>query len=189
MSIGDIDPGTPVGTDLVSSGDDQIRALKGDIQESFPNFGASPAAVTKTEAEIDDTPEKSQAETIGGSWTFSQRINADNGMTVPNDKAISGETTTVQLRQLARITPANVIELGDAVMPLELIGTSIDSVGDLNVQGSVTVDAASFLQFENLRTTPKSNLTPNQLNVGIPIYNTAGTFQGYLQLFDGTAPP
>ena len=50
MAIDSIDPTTPAPSDLVSSGDNEIRTLKQDIVDSFPSIGA--AAVTSTAGDL-----------------------------------------------------------------------------------------------------------------------------------------
>ena len=82
--IPELDDNNPLGADNVSLGDDHIRLLKRCVQGSFPAFvgnTGTPKSVTKTEDEINDTAEKSVAETIGGAWSFSVSIDFAGGIT------------------------------------------------------------------------------------------------------------
>jgi len=60
--IEDIIPTTPLGTDAISNGDDEIRQLKTDITEQFTNLGA--IAVNRTADEINDLLTKTVLTTL-----------------------------------------------------------------------------------------------------------------------------
>lgn len=53
--IADIDETTPLGSDNVSQGDNQIRQFKSDVKDSFPNVSG---AVTVTHTQLNDVPNK-----------------------------------------------------------------------------------------------------------------------------------
>jgi len=65
----------PLGSDTPQQGDDHIRGIKNVLKNSFPSITA---AMTRTAAQLNDTPTKAGTETITGAWTFSGDLNKES---------------------------------------------------------------------------------------------------------------
>jgi len=76
--ISDIDDSGPVGSDDRRLGDNEIKQLKTDVYQSFPNVSGQ---VSKTHTQLNDTTEASATETISASWTFSADLSVENSIT------------------------------------------------------------------------------------------------------------
>lgn len=87
--ISDLVTTNPVGaTDQKAQGDDHLRAIKTGLLGSFPNFVG--AAMTLTEAQLNDAARKSAAQTISGAWTFTANPSIAKADPVPVLKDTSG---------------------------------------------------------------------------------------------------
>jgi len=112
--IEDITPTTPLGTDAISNGDDQIRQLKTDITDQFPNLGA--IAVSRTAAEINDLATKNGGDTITGTFTGDVTGNVTgNAGTVTTNADMTGDVTS---------SGSNETTLAPAITPWIQIGAT-----------------------------------------------------------------
>ena len=89
--ISDIDDSGPVGSDDRRLGDNEIKQLKTDVYQSFPNVSGQ---VSKTHTQLNDTTEASAIETISASWTFTQDITFGGSITVESDIDVGDNTAS-----------------------------------------------------------------------------------------------
>ena len=113
-------PGAPQGTEDISEGDDQIVTVKRATQQSFPNVDA---AVTADAAAMNDQPEKSADETIGGSWIFNGLLTMGAIIVarLQNDVALEGkEAGDIIAREMLKMSTLDEIRLGNLTNDLIL---------------------------------------------------------------------
>ena len=191
--IGDMDTSSPTGADPVSGGDDELVGIKVDVTGSFPNFGDTASGTgitTKTGPQIDDAPEKLEAETISGIWTFSTAITSTGVITLANDTDLVGRNQAGNSDiALVTVSTSDTVLLGDAARSMTIRGVSIGIIGDTSTTGDVTIGGQLRQDLTaGGQTGPIGQGTPSSLSGALEAYDASGAFIGYVGLFRNFAP-
>ena len=158
--ISDLVATNPVGaTDQKAQGDDHLRAIKTGLLNSFGAFVG--AAVTLTEAQINDAALKSASQTISGAWTFTANTieqKADPVFALRDTSGGASDMTAYLSFQDAASTERGYIGFGagttlmtlvnnigqltlTASGEIELNATTLDFNGSVDISGVLTLAA------------------------------------------------
>jgi hypothetical protein len=123
-------PNDPQGDQPVSDGDNWLRNIQLWVTQSFPGFVTGTDVTTKTGPELDDAPEKSQAETITGPWTYEATVTFDAIVAMGKDWSIVGtDQAETGNPILVRLNPADDVELGDSGQGTQIEGNALGTYG------------------------------------------------------------
>jgi len=178
--IGELLISEPGDSDDLSEGANQIRTTKRSVKNSFPNFvgtTATPKTVNKTEDQLTDCAEKSQAETIGGQWTFSARLILNNGSRVPNSVDYECENAAATAIGVMRINGSDECIISDSSLTTRILGSVAEIDGIFRFDNGAA--GVKGVRVENVQVGVLQNTDTNQ---AISVRDTAGTFLGYIKL-------
>ena len=212
LFIKDLDAAEPDGGDNISEGDNQITGIKAAVLGSFTGFEgttAAPKAVTKTEDEINDLAEKSAAQQIDGSWTFTAQLfverDAGRGITLSNDTPVGGfkdnGTTFVPLVYVSTLGNGEKAIFGGTNAESQYEGDPHTFQGDVNVEAGISspgdITGVAGLTVEDDIVSNAGNVSANTGEVrGSTVRGThkfdnyvgnppSGTPNGQIAVFDG----
>ena len=211
--IAGIDTAAPAPTDPVSQGDDQIRTLKTDLKDSFPNIDGP---VTRTPANMnnatafDENQNTGNGRVITGSWEWSGQLLMNAGATMFNSAALSGKNTGGSVLAICSITGSDITSFGNFNLPTEIVAqtdifmrraTTFDQTatftgtltanGLVQLNGNTTVDGTLAVNDDVTFGSGIQMRYGNIIAAGatgvsarkVEIFNAAGVSQGFMAIF------
>jgi hypothetical protein len=184
MGIGSLNVANPGSGEVAgTSGPAEIKALKSEIQGSFPAFTAGNDVVSRTATQINNAPDKTATEVITGAWNFTGTTLQRNGAAVAtesyvitynaailvNDTAVPGVWNFVNGLQSSGLTVATQAWVSASA--------GVAACGGLEKRGDVLTGSGAYQTILTWDTaSPALGATLNAANGTVTI-TSAGTYR------------